>query len=446
MKTGKTLTVLLLAAQVCAGSALQQQYEKAYYLETARGEAKQAAALYLKIAEAEPSDANRPVIKQSLLRLLHMATVRKNEATIRMCHEQLLIETDTTIQDLLDAAKPDSTIYIPEGRFEGTFEVNKKNILMKGASRERCILEATADRPLVYAAPRSSLTLESLTLKSQLETSQKSERPGCTLMVDDATAAVRDCRFIALGNNKRCPVSVYVRGFSNARLEACRFEGFEYTIQYGEGTEGHVTDCVVRQSGHCGITAFQDAEVTIENNIITGSGYHGIRSTGGTIHVKDNLLIRNRNRGIYLGSKSASGEVVNNAIVANGTGISSFSNTDVEIENNVILDNNHAGVDTRGSCEIEVKNNIFVGNQSGFTVYEGGNNRFNIGKNTFWKNGKDSTDFKLSSSTLAENPKFGNPEAGNFSVGSSKVKSAGHGLTEPEVISTLWKKYQETVE
>lgn len=438
MKTGMLLIAGLLAAQLCAANELQQQYEKAYYLETAKGQAKQAIALYKVISEAEPTEENRPAIKQSLMRLLHMATVRKHTGTIKDCHEKLLQKTDTTIQELVDASQAGGTVYIPAGKHEGTVSIGKQ-LTLKGTDRKTCILEATADRPLIHIPKKQEVTLESLSLRSQMETSERSDPPGYTLVVQDAKATVIDCDFGALGNAKRSPCAVMANGFSQVDLRGCRFVGYEYTISYGGGAKGSVKDCVVMNPGHCGITVGNDCEVEITGNIVTGSRYHGIRCTGGTLFATDNLFVGNRNRGVYLGNKSAQGEVSNNAILGNGTGVSAFSSTEVEIENNVILGNAHAGIDTRGSCEIEVKNNIFAGNKTGFAVYEGGNNRFRVGKNTFWKNETASTDFKLPSSTTEADPQFADPTAGNFSV----INSSGHGLVNPGILSNLWNKYAE---
>jgi parallel beta-helix repeat protein len=444
MKTTTLLIAGILAAQLCPANELQQKYEKAYYLETAKGQAKQAAALYKTISEAEATAENKPAIKQSLLRLLHIATFRKHESTIKECHEKMLQKTDTTIQELVDVTKAGGTVYIPAGKYEGTVTLGNK-ITLKGENRETCILFATADRPLIHIPKRQEATLESLSLKSQMSTSERSDPPAYTLVVQDAKATVIDCDFGALGHAKRSPCAVAPLGFSEVDLQGCRFVGYEYTISYGGGAKGSVKDCTVMNSGHCGITVGKDCEVEITGNIVTGSRYHGIRCTGGMLTVKDNLIINNRNRGIYLGNNPAQGEVSNNAIVGNGTGISSFSHTEVEIENNVILGNQHAGLDTRGTCRIEVANNIFTGNKkTGFAVYEGGNERFRVGKNTFWKNGTPSIDFKLPSSTLEADPQFTNPDKGNFSVGNSKIKSAQHGLTNPEIITKLWEKYKKT--
>lgn len=443
MKAGTTIIAILAVARLCVANELQQQYEKAYYLETAKGQDKPAVAIYKEISEAEPTDENKAAIKQSLLRLLHIGTVRKHDATIKDCHEKLLSKTDCTIQELIDTAKPGTTLYIPAGNHEGNMVINKA-LTLKGADRKTTTLEVTSDQPLIHVPKQQELTVESLTLKSQLETSARIDPPGCAVLAKDSTVTLRDCSVVALGGIKRSPLGIYIQGFSNVQLLDCRFMGYEYPILYGEGSEGLVKGCIIRNPGHCGIMSHSDTEVTIEGNIVTGSGYHGIRSTGGTIHVKDNLVIKNRNRGFYLGSRPAQGEIQNNAIVGNGSGISSFSSSEVEIENNVILDNGFSGIDTRGSCRITVKNNIIAGNEkTGFAVFEGGNNKFRVGENTFHGNGEPSTDFDLPNSIITEDPKFADPDRGNFEPGNSGIKKAEHGLTNPEVILTLWKKYEE---
>ncbi len=443
MKMGMVVVCLLAIAQVCAADDLQQRYEKAYYLETAKGQPTKAAEIYNSIIDEEVTDQNRETIKKSLLQLLHIATKQKQTETIRECQEKLLANTNTSIQDLIDIADPGTTIHIPAGTYTNTLVLGKK-LKLQGVDRDTTILEATADRPLIHIQPKLKVEIESLTLKSQLATSQRTDPPGCTVLAADTIATIHDCAFIALGNNQRSPVSVLVQGFSEVQLQDCRFQGFEYPMIYSDGSKGLVKGCIVLNPGHSGFISHPGSEVTIEGNIFSGSGFHGVRSTGGTIHLKDNLIINNKNRGVYLGNKSAHGEISNNAIIGNGTGISCFASTEVGIENNLILDNAHTGMDTRGSCRIEVRDNIIAGNtKTGFAVYEGGHNKFKIGKNTFWNNGSPSTDFDLPSSTVEEDPGFADPEHGNYTVGNSSVRKAKHGLTDPDIIERLWKQYKE---
>lgn len=443
MRLPSILIALLTSTCLCASADLQQQYEKAYFLETAKGQARQAAAIYKTISEAEPTPENKEAIKLSLMRLLAMAVEHKNEGVIQECHAKLLQKTGATIQELVESTEAGGTVYIPEGRYEGAIVIGKP-LTLKGADRKTAILELTSDQPLIYAPSKTKVTIQSLTLTSQLETSERRDPPGCTLVARDATATVIDCDFTALGNFKRSPCAVLPIGFSTVRLEGCRFEGYEYPIQYADGAQGTVKNCVIRNPGHCGITVGNDCEVEVTGNIVTGSRFHGVRCTGGTLVVKDNLIVRNRNRGIYLGNRSAQGEISNNAIVGNGTGISSFASTEVEIRNNILVDNTHSGIDTRGTCRITVENNIFSGNKSGFVVYDGGDKLFRLKKNTFWNNGTATTDFELPNTTLEVDPKFKAPAEGSFFVGQAKVKSAKQGLTDPDLIVALWRSFSDT--
>lgn len=434
------LTVLSLST-VGFAQDLMQQYEKAYYLETAKGQVKQAAALYQQIAEADASGTNEEAIRKSLLRLLEIGTKRQHEATIKDCHYNLLTKTDTTVQQLVELTEEGGTVFIPEGTHKGTI-VLEKNLTLKGENRAGCILEAEADQPLIHVAKKQEALIESLALRSQRATSERTDPPGCALYVKDGKATLKNCAVVALGNTQRCPLGVYVQGFSEVQLLDSVFAGYAYPIFYDDGTEGLVQNCVVQDPGDCGFMSHAESEVTLENNLFTGSGKHGVRSTGGTIHLKNNLIIKNRNRGIYLGNKTTHGEIVDNAIIENGSGISTFASSDVEIENNVILNNGYAGIDTRYYGQIQVKKNIIAGNEkTGFAVFEEGSHKFNVGKNTFWNNGTPSIDYDLPSSTIEEDPAFRNPALGNFTPGNSNIESAGHGLTDPEIISTLWKKY-----
>jgi parallel beta-helix repeat protein len=225
-------------------------------------------------------------------------------------------------------------------------------------------------------------------------------------------------------------------------LENCRFTGFEFTVQCWEGAQGEVTDCVLSNSGHCGITAGRDSQLEVKRNIVFGSDFHGIRCTGGRIHVEDNLVLRNKNRGIYLGNRTARGYVRNNLLLGNATGISAFAQTEVEITRNVILQCDYAGLGTRGSCRIRVADNIIGQSTRGIVSFaEGGPHRFAIGRNVFWQNQTDAENFELPADALLIDPRFNDAEQGDFSAGATEVRDAGQGLTRPEVIQRLWLKF-----
>jgi nitrous oxidase accessory protein NosD len=203
------------------------------------------------------------------------------------CEEEL----QNDLQKPINAAKPGDVVTIPPGTHRGTIRIDRP-LTLKGESPETCILELTADKPAVLVTSRDPVVIDSVTIKWQLATSEKHKGPVCALAVKDGTATIRNCRIIALGNIKRCPSAVQCLGFSNVKLENCRFEGFEFTIGYTGGSEGSITDCVILNPGHCGATVYSGSKLEVARNIVTGSGYHGLRCTGGTLLAHDNLIIK----------------------------------------------------------------------------------------------------------------------------------------------------------
>jgi hypothetical protein len=264
------------------------------------------------------------------------------------------------------------------------------------------------------------------------------------VFVKDGSATVRNCRVVAAGNTQRCPAAVQCAGFSKVALESCRFDGFDFTIGFGGGAEGSVTDCVIVNPGHCGVTVFEGSTLDVARNVITGSAYHGVRCTGGTLTAHDNLIVANKNRGVYLGNKSARGKVSNNVILGNATGISAFAGTDVTIENNLLLDSSFAGLDTRDTCPITVRNNVFQGNTRGLVLFaEAGKMEVNVGRNSFWNNKADSENLDLPASSLRVDAGLAGPDKGEFAAQSEATTEGGRGLTDATVFRALWEKWQQ---
>jgi len=288
-------------------------------------------------------------------------------------------------------------------------------------------------------------TLVSLTIAAGPASSTEDE--GWTWLFKDGSLTLRNCRMIALGNHQRCPMAVACTGFANVRLEGCRFEGFEFTIGYGGGAKGAVTDCLILNPGHCGISVYSGSTVDAVRNIVTGSEYHGVRCTGGTLNLRDNLIIKNKNRGVYLGNKSASGRVVNNVILGNGTGISAFAQTDVVIENNVILSSSYAGLGTRDSCRIRVRDNVFQGNTRGIVQFEAtGKSQVEVGRNSFWKNETNTENLEMPDEAILTDPDFAALENGDFVPRAQQLTDHRQGLRDAAVFENLWKKWKSEVQ
>ncbi len=349
-----------------------------------------------------------------------------------------------SLQSLIDSARPGDTVTVPRGHYTEPIDINK-SLILKGASRAECIFEVTADRPAIFIDTKSKgeVVVEDLTIKWQLATSNKGiERP-FALGVKDTKAEIKNCSFIPLGNFKRSPVAVRADGFSNLTISRSRFEGFEYVICYGEGTKGKTTDCLIMNCGHQGIINYSASTLHVERNVITGSKYHAVRCTGGTLHVKDNLLINNANRGIYLGNKSGSGSVSNNLMIGNSVGISSFARSKYEIKNNVIVDSSYAGIGMDKSCFLKIRDNIFADNERGWIMFDrgtsGGNTCY---RNTFWKNKVDDENFKKTGNSINSDPGFIDADNGDFSLKAGPALEHKQGLTNPQLFKDLWKVWK----
>ncbi|MHC4567913.1 MAG: right-handed parallel beta-helix repeat-containing protein, partial [Planctomycetota bacterium] len=200
------------------------------------------------------------------------------------------------LQKSIKGAESGIVVTLPPGTHEGPVKIDKA-VTLKGEDPETCIIELTADVPAVSITSQGPVTIDSVTIKWQLATSERRKGPGCALAVKDTTATIRNCRFIALGGIKRCPSAIDCLGFSNVRIENCRFEGFEFTIACTGGAESVITDSLILNPGHCGATVYSGSKMEVARTIVTGSGYHAIRNTGGTLLAHDNLIINNKNRG-----------------------------------------------------------------------------------------------------------------------------------------------------
>jgi len=319
-----------------------------------------------------------------------------------------------------------------------------KPLTLKGESVNDCIFEVTANEPAIFVDTKGKgrVIIEAVTIKWQLATSDRTEHP-FAVAVKDTKSEVRNCRFQPLGDFKRCPVAINAMGFSELNINTCRFEGFEYTVCFGEGTKGTIRNSLVMDSGHQGISLYSGATAEIVGNVVTGSKYHAVRSTGGTLNMTDNLIINNANRGVYLGNKSASGTISNNVIIGNGTGIGGFARSNVKVENNIIADSSYAGIGMRDSCGLSIRDNIFSGNERGWILFkEGGRNGNTVYRNTFWRNKIETENLNKTTDSITADPGFVDAENGDFSLRTGLALKQKQGLTNPDIIKKLWKRWQ----
>lgn len=386
---------------------------------------------------------------------LHLAAQNGHQATA-----QLLIKRGADekrqkqqaregLQGLIDAAEAGSVVTLPAGVYTEPITIDKP-LILKGASVENCVFQVTSNEPAIFvkAGQKGKVVIEDITVKWQLATSERSETP-FAVAVRDCEAQVRNCRFYPLGNFKRCPVAIKSLGFSKLRIESCLFEGFEYTVCFGEGSEGSIADSVVAGSGHQGISLYSGSTASIVRNVVCNSRYHGVRSTGGTLNMRDNLVINNANRGVYLGNKSTHGVVENNVIMGSGlVGVSGFAQSDVKVQNNLIMDCGEVGVGLQPSCQLVLDKNVIMNNPKGVVVFTKDVRSYGavLGGNLYWNNELDTENCRKGAGSLDLDPGLRSPEAGDFGITNKQVLQKGHGLTDPAVFQSLWQKSKMSLE
>ncbi len=355
-------------------------------------------------------------------------------------------DAEKTLQEKIDAARPGTKLVIPAGTYDTPITITK-SLMLKGEDKDKCIFEVTADKPAISidAKGKGAVLIDGVTIKWQLQTSGRHKNP-YALDIKDTKAKINNCIFRPLGNFQRSPGAVFVRGFSEMVLSNCDFEGFEYVVCYGEGTKGMMTDCFIRDCGHQGVILYRGATATVQRNIITGSRYHAVRTTGGKLIMKENLIIKNRNRGVYLGNKAGNGTITDNLLIENGVGVDGISACTFLVQNNVIMKSGSAAVTARPYAALTVQQNVLVDNPWGIVVSKKDGDvspvRSKIGVNLFWNN-KNDTENCESKGDIKVDPMFVKPDKGNFTVGHKKLRKMG--LQKPKVLYELWCKYQKVM-
>lgn len=350
---------------------------------------------------------------------------------------------DFDLQGAIERAETGAEILVPAGTYTQPIAI-KKGIRLKG--EQGTVLEVESNEPAILVDAYKPVAIEGMTIQSKTKSKpQKGDSP-YAVFVRAGNVALDNCTFKALGEGDQSPGAVSVQGKSNVDIRNCRFEGFEYTIQYWSGASGRVEDCILLNPGHCGISIGNGSEAVLERNIVTGSRYHGIRCTGGKITAKSNLVVRNKNRGFYIGNKSAIGEISNNLIVENATGINVFANSKLGIAHNVIVRSSYAGLVVADTAKVKVEGNIVVDNEKGlvgFSAEKGQQPSIAVdGKNLVYNNTTESEGTAgLPSKTKRVDPGFKDADGGLFAT-----EYTGMGLDEPEALQRLWIKWQAALD
>lgn len=354
-----------------------------------------------------------------------------------------VIEEPCPLQQLINEASPGDTVVVPDGTHSEPLVITKA-LTLRGSNSARAMLKVRADQPALEVRTDQPVVIEDLSIEWQRASSRQAERPLAAVFAGDGPLTIARCQFSGEAGYERCPSAVSVEGFADLELRDCMFDGFEYTVQLGGGAKGIVEDCILVKPGHCGLTAMSGAELTARRNLVTGSRFHGLRCTGGTLIAEDNLIIANKNRGIYLGNRAAHGRIENNLILGNATGISAFGGSDNTIRHNVFLNNTFAAIDSRSLCPITVEANVLQGNNQGFVVWKESESltAIQFGENTFWKNASnDAVRIELHPASVMADPGFVDVARGDFNRPGVSGAGKEHGLLRPESLVPVWERW-----
>ena len=421
--------------------------------------------------------------------------------------EDAIIASPENLQELIDAAQPGDTIILTPGLYTEPVIITKP-LTMRGQSRTDCVFEVTTkiDQPAIFinTIGPGKAKLENLTIKwgramivpeaeasdfisgltriiggmgmaglvndpnSTVDVEGLFNDPNSTMDmvqvpampasasnseyydyrgavgIKDAMVEIEGCFFKAVGVGAQVPLGLSIRGFSDLIITRCRLEGFSFNTCFWEGTRGKVQDCLIIDSNQRGIMIRPGAEVEVIGNVICDSAGHGVKCTEGTLRAKDNLIINNGSRGFYLGDEMAAGSIINNIIMGNPYGISSFMHSIVRVENNVIMGSDLTGIDlTSYASELFIKFNIFQGNRAAVSLNNSPNGLTNstILYNTLWNNTTDFENIVQDMESFRVDPGFVDPDNGYFAVSNSDLIANEQGLTDPEVFTVLWMRW-----
>jgi hypothetical protein len=513
---------------------LSQLYEKAYFLETAKGQTEAALEIYRRIAATEPIGGEKDTTIKALKRLIEIYTVstlpedtdkelyekaaqlqklgrhveaialfeklilpprgtyqeHKDEPTrllqdslislflsIQTNNDQkkmaevqarLLKDTDCDLDRIIHALPDGGTLYLPSGIYtldhSGISVDNNRSITIRGAEREKCIIERTSDTCMIWVARGGKMTMENLTLRSQLAALDKEmqfEESGCALLVQDSgTATLTNCTLQAAGPIMRCPSAVKALGFAEIHLFNCSFSGYAIPVYFGEGSNGTLSECRIEHS----LRMNEDTIVKVSRTIFHDAKYEAIGFHGGQLNLDSCLIINAKSAvDLELGSRADQLHLFNSAVIncdqglpilpSMGSGYGPFL-----LNNNVFVYNKELSAESRSRNlartrqelpdELTLSNNIFYAP----VAHIWGNmlltTKHSPKTNTFWSsdpwdlpNGQTSDSL---SNMLIKDPEFKNAALGNFTTGNTAVQSAGHGLSDPAIIQALWATYEET--
>ena len=379
--------------------------------------------IYKKVPRQEHTDTQKGApMKQSLTNTAVAVLAATN-----------LCAAEFDLQEAIDNARNGATITVPAGTYTNPVSIDKP-LTLKG---ENAILQVTGNHPAIKINTSRPITLRNLEINFQTTGEPVDGDLPYAVYSSGGDLLVENCFF---KGSSKTPCAVLATEESSLTIRSCEFRGFNFTVQIGDKSTGTVEDSLFIGPGHCGIT-INGATGTLRRNIVTGSRYHAVRCTAGNITATENLILKNRNRGFYIGNRSSLATITDNLIVDNATGINIYASSKAEIANNVIIGSSYAGLANQDSATVSAEYNILINNErgaTGFAARKGEESKAELdGKNLFFGNQTKAENIELSPKTVFEDPKFTDPENGLFSTKEKKF-----GLSDPAALQALWKKWE----
>ncbi len=379
--------------------------------------------------------------------VLPMAKAEENSnSKLKTQNSKLLFN----LQEKINNAQEGEVIIVPERVYTENLIITKP-IILRGESVKKSVIKFMGDVPAIFIKKVKNVTIENLTIKWSQKSTDKFLENAAAIAVCNADVLIKNCLLEPIDRPKQTPYGLLVQGKSDVTFIGSQTKGFAYTIMFTDGANGVIRDSFLEGAGHSVVTLHANSKVAIIHNILARCDYHAVRNTGGTMDMKNNLVIDNNRAGTYLGNRSAHGIIENNLFTRNNGAIWAYAKSDVKIINNLFINSKNAAISFRGSCKLKIEKNSFIDNPTALIRYKGKekskSSGATIGKNHYWKNKKDNVDLKDNNveKIISGSPRFNNSKKGDFSVRKeSALEKNGNviaGLTNPNIINFLWKIY-----
>lgn len=328
--------------------------------------------------------------------------------------------SQTSLQQQIDKASAGQTIRLAPGTYSGPITITKA-LTLRGEPGTTCAIELLADEPAIRIEQAQGVRLEDLTVRWSIKSPNARLADPAAVSIRDSSVTLQRCHLEPIDHPKQTPYGMLAAGRSQAAFLNGSTNGFAFTLMFIDGASGIVRDSKLCDAGHSAITLHPGSRVSIVHNMIAGSDFHGVRNTGGTMDMQDNLVVANQKAGAYLGNKSAHGTIANNTFERNGGGIWCYANSDVTVKGNVFHASQSEAIALQSTCKLLVANNSFTSNPVGIIQYRPrqdtntSSSGARLEANHYQGNTKDTVDIQKESSATSGTSKLRAPYSGIFS-------------------------------